>query len=91
MCSAGALRGRPASTTATRRRSVPVGPHVTAFEQMAPILATGEAVSPVHAQAVHSVHDAPPARWAPVWRTAAESELIRAFAETVEEHRPADL
>ncbi|MDA3645810.1 LysR family transcriptional regulator [Saccharopolyspora indica] len=79
---------------------IPIGPHATTFEQMIPILATGEAISPVHASARRlqrtdiafiPFHDAPLTRWALVWRTAAETDLIRAFAETVDEHGPISL
>jgi DNA-binding transcriptional LysR family regulator len=31
------------------------------------------------------VRDAPPARWALVWRTATETPVIRAFARTIRE------
>jgi hypothetical protein len=61
---------------------------------MIPILQSGEAVSPVHAQGPRvmpvpgivyvPIHDAPLQRWALVWRTAAETELLRAFARTAE-------
>lgn len=74
-------------------RPIPVGPTVTSFEQMLPILATGEAVSPVHAHAAQylpranivyvPIRDAPLASWALIWRTAAENDLIRAFARSV--------
>ncbi|MEH1093726.1 LysR family transcriptional regulator [Micromonospora sp. CPCC 205739] len=69
-----------------------VGPSVSNFQEMIPILATGEAVSPVHAQAARyyarpdiayvPIRDAPPARWGLIWRTGNETELIRSFART---------
>ncbi|MEV4176651.1 hypothetical protein [Nonomuraea sp. NPDC049709] len=50
----------------------------------------GEAVAPAHAHAARyftrpgiayvPIRDAPPARWALIWRTATESTLIRALA-----------
>ena len=54
-------------------RLIPIGPSVSNFQEMIPILVTGEAVSPVHAQAARyyarpdiayvPIHDAPPGRW----------------------------
>lgn len=89
-------------------RPIHVGPAVTAESEMLPILSNGEAVALVHSHAgrYHSrpdivyvpVHDAPPARWALLWRTASETDLIRSFAHTarqvgpgvVEDERSAD-
>ncbi|MFI5715533.1 LysR family transcriptional regulator [Nocardia sp. NPDC051750] len=72
---------------------IPVGPTVTTFEEMIPILATGEAVSPVHAHATQyarrpdvvylPIHDAPVAEWALVWRTATANDMIRALATAI--------
>ncbi|MEU8299026.1 hypothetical protein AB0C04_17285 [Micromonospora sp. NPDC048909] len=69
---------------------IKIGPTVSTFQEMIPILATGEAVSPVHAQAARyharpdrayvPIHDAPPARWVLIWRAGTETELIREFA-----------
>ncbi|WP_231927185.1 LysR family transcriptional regulator [Micromonospora zamorensis] len=71
-------------------RLIPIGPSVSNFQEMIPILVTGEAVSPVHAQAARyyarpdlayvPIHDAPPGRWGLIWRTGNETELIRSFA-----------
>jgi hypothetical protein len=71
-----------------------IGPSASSFQEMIPILVTGEAVSPVHAQATRyyarpdiayvPIRDAPPARWGLIWRTDAETELIRAFVRTAE-------
>ncbi|MER8046841.1 LysR family transcriptional regulator [Streptomyces sp. NPDC094032] len=71
-------------------RPLRVGPTVTTETAMLPILSNGEAVAFVHAHAGRSyaradlvyvpVHDAPPAHWALLWRTATETELIRSFA-----------
>ncbi|MFG3258656.1 LysR family transcriptional regulator [Streptomyces sp. NPDC048172] len=82
-------------------RSLTVGPTVTNFEQMLPILATGEAMSPVHAQGVRYVQrddiafvpleDAPMAHWALVWRAADENDLVRALADTTRTHGPLSL
>ncbi|WP_280235635.1 LysR family transcriptional regulator [Nocardia cyriacigeorgica] len=71
-------------------RTIPVGPTVTTFEEMLPILATGEAISPVHAHAAQyarrpdvvyrPIRDAPAAKWALVWRTATSNDVVRDFA-----------
>nr|WP_236646771.1 LysR family transcriptional regulator [Micromonospora acroterricola] len=73
-------------------RLIRIGPSVSNFQEMIPILATGEAVSPVHAQAARyyarpdiayvPIRDAPAARWGLIWRTGNETELIRSFAST---------
>ncbi|MFB9675712.1 hypothetical protein [Streptosporangium vulgare] len=34
------------------------------------------------------IHDAPPAQWALLWRTATETDLIRTFAHTAREVGP---
>ncbi len=74
-------------------RPITIGPIVSSFEEMLPILSTGEAVSPVHGHAVRyarrpdityrPITDAPPARWALVWRTTAETETIRALSTSL--------
>ncbi|GIE89836.1 LysR family transcriptional regulator [Actinoplanes regularis] len=79
-------------------RLIPIGPSVTNGQQMLPILASGEAVSPAHAHGRYyanapgitylPIRDAPPARFALIWRTAAETQLIRTFAELVAEAGP---
>ncbi|MFE9779386.1 LysR substrate-binding domain-containing protein [Streptomyces sp. NPDC005775] len=71
-------------------RPLRVGPTVTTETAMLPILSNDEAVAFVHSHASRSyaradlvyvpVHDAPPAHWALLWRTATETELIRSFA-----------
>ncbi|MEV4568979.1 LysR family transcriptional regulator [Nonomuraea sp. NPDC049419] len=76
-------------------RPIPVGPHVSHFMGMIPVIAGGEAVSPVHMHAARymtrsdiayvPIRDAPLARWALIWRTAAETDLIRALAQTAKE------
>jgi DNA-binding transcriptional LysR family regulator len=76
-------------------RPIPVGPHVSHFMEMIPVIASGEAVSPVHIHATRymtrsdiayiPIHDAPLAHWALIWRTAAETDLIRALAQTAHE------
>lgn len=71
-------------------RPIPIGPAATSSAEMLPLLANGEAVSPAHAHAARyfarpdiayvPIRDAPPAQWALIWRTAARSDLIQAFA-----------
>ncbi|MEW9552303.1 LysR substrate-binding domain-containing protein [Nonomuraea sp. NPDC050783] len=79
-------------------RPIPVGPHVSHFMEMIPVIAGGEAMSPVHLHAARymtrsdiayvPIHDAPLSRWALVWRTAVETDLIRALARTAEDVAP---
>ncbi|WP_410583440.1 LysR family transcriptional regulator [Amycolatopsis sp. lyj-108] len=76
-------------------RAIKIGPTATNWAEMFPILVTGEAVSPVHAHSIRyspgisfvPIDDAPPARWALVWRTDAATDLIRAFARTARDTR----
>ncbi|TYB57419.1 LysR family transcriptional regulator [Nonomuraea sp. PA05] len=73
-------------------RLIPIGPIVNNSAEMLPLLSNGEAVSPAHAHAARyfprpdityvPIHDAPPARWALIWRTAAQSDLVRDLAHT---------
>jgi DNA-binding transcriptional LysR family regulator len=77
-------------------RPITVGPTATNFLEMLPILSTGEAMSPIMATAARyylrpdiayvPIHDAPQARWALIWRAAAETDLVRAFVETARDH-----
>ncbi|QYC45513.1 HTH-type transcriptional regulator GltC [Nonomuraea coxensis DSM 45129] len=73
-------------------RPIPAGPVVDNSAEMLPLLSNGEAVSPVHAHAARyfprpdiayvPIHDAPPARWALIWRTTPQSDLIQDLART---------
>jgi hypothetical protein len=75
--------------------------HATNFQELITIVAAGNAVCPVHDHASRyyarpdirylPIADAPIARWALVWRTAAETDLIRAFAQVVTDHGPLQL
>ncbi|TDD49628.1 hypothetical protein E1288_19145 [Saccharopolyspora elongata] len=79
-------------------RPIKIGPHVNDLLELIPVLASGEAVSPVHAQTARyfarpdiafvPIRDAALAHWALVWRTASQTDLIRDFAQIVEEHGP---
>ncbi|MEV6773973.1 LysR family transcriptional regulator [Nocardia sp. NPDC051030] len=79
-------------------RTIPIGPTVANVLEMTPLIASGEAVSPMHEHARRyyphpqiayvPIKDAPPARWALIWRTATETDLIRAFAQAVAEVGP---
>lgn len=72
-------------------RPIPLGPAVATESAMIPILSNGEAVAVVHSHASRNyaradlayvpIRDAPPARWALLWRTATETDLIRSFAD----------
>jgi hypothetical protein len=82
-------------------RPINRGPIVANFQELITAVATGQAVCPVHAHARRyyarpdisyiTIADAPPCRWALVWRSAGESPLVRAFAETTEELGPLDI
>jgi DNA-binding transcriptional LysR family regulator len=79
-------------------RLIRIGPLVTTSAEMIPLLANGEAVSPAFAHSMRyfarpdlayvPIRDAPPGRWALVWRTATETALIRGFAETARDLGP---
>ncbi|MFI0421096.1 LysR family transcriptional regulator [Spongiactinospora sp. 9N601] len=76
-------------------RPIQIGPTVGTWEQMLPIVVSGEAVSPVHAHVARyysrpdiayiPITDALPARWALIWRTAGETDLVRAFVRNAEQ------
>jgi DNA-binding transcriptional LysR family regulator len=82
-------------------RPIVRGPHVANFQELITIVAAGNAVCPVHDHASRyyarpdirylPIADAPIARWALIWRTAAETDLIRAFAQVVTDHGPLQL
>ncbi|MEU7896281.1 LysR family transcriptional regulator [Nonomuraea sp. NPDC049152] len=84
-----------------RGRPIPIGPIVTNTEEMLPILSTGEAVTPGHLRATRyytrpdiayvPIHDAPPLQMTLIWRTSAENDVIRAFAEVVRDLGPLPL
>ncbi|MEJ3748643.1 LysR family transcriptional regulator [Actinomycetes bacterium KLBMP 9797] len=71
-------------------RAIPRGPFVANFQEIATVVAAGNAVCPVHEHATRyyarpdirylPIADAPPAQWALVWRTGAETPLTRTFA-----------
>lgn len=73
-------------------RPIPVGPVANNSAEMLPLLSNGEAVSPAHAHAARyfprpdiayvPIRDAPPAQWALIWRTSAQSELIQDLVST---------
>ncbi|MFD0733724.1 LysR family transcriptional regulator [Planotetraspora mira] len=68
-------------------RFIEIGPSVTNYADMIPIIVSGEAVSPgfthdarvmpVPGMTYVPIHDAPLAQWALVWCTAAENDLTR--------------
>ncbi|MEU2249677.1 LysR family transcriptional regulator [Streptomyces sp. NPDC019224] len=72
-------------------RPVPRGPRVTTWQEALSVVASGQATAAVPAEAPDfyawpglvflPIRDAPPCRWALAWRTAAETPLIRAYAD----------
>jgi DNA-binding transcriptional LysR family regulator len=82
-------------------RLIRVGPIAANSAEVIPLIANGEAVSPCFAHSVRyyarpdliymPIRDAPLAHWALIWRTATETSLIRAFAETSRDLGPITL
>ncbi|RMI35573.1 LysR family transcriptional regulator [Nocardia stercoris] len=78
-------------TTAPSGRPIPRTAHAANFQDMILLVATGKAITPVHAHAAAyyarpdvrylPLPDAPPARWALVWRRGGETSLVRDLAE----------
>jgi DNA-binding transcriptional LysR family regulator len=76
-------------------RPIPRGPKVSSWHEELSVVAAGQAVTIVAAEAAHfypwpnitylPVDDAKPIRWALVWRTATETEHIRAFNRVAQE------
>jgi DNA-binding transcriptional LysR family regulator len=72
-------------------RPIPRGPVVTTWQEVLAAVSAGTAVSPIQAEASRyyawpdiayvPIRDAPPSRWALIWRTAGETSLVRAFAQ----------
>ncbi|MFI1366733.1 LysR family transcriptional regulator [Streptomyces griseochromogenes] len=79
-------------------RPVPRGPQISTWQEALTAVATGQAVASVSGDiadfypwpnlAFVPIVDAPPARWAPVWRTAAESPLVRSFTQALSDAPP---
>ncbi|MFF4040948.1 LysR family transcriptional regulator [Streptomyces sp. NPDC001816] len=79
-------------------RPIPRGPQVSTWQEALTAVATGQAVASVSGDiadfypwpnlAFIPILDAPPSRWAPVWRRAAESPLIRSFTEALSDAPP---
>ncbi|MGW1724646.1 LysR family transcriptional regulator [Streptomyces sp. NPDC002306] len=79
-------------------RPVPRGPEVSTWQEILNTVATGDAVAAVSAEAADfypwphlafvPITDAPPCRWALVWRTAAETPLLRSFVQAVSDAPP---
>ncbi|MGW1893943.1 LysR family transcriptional regulator [Streptomyces sp. NPDC002004] len=80
-------------------RPIARGPEVSTWQETLATVAAGQAVAAVSAEAADfyawpslafvPIVDAPPCRWALVWRTAAESPLVRAFAQILSDAPPA--
>ncbi|MFI6514144.1 LysR family transcriptional regulator [Spirillospora sp. NPDC050679] len=79
-------------------RPIPRGPAVETVQEILAHVGAGHGTQPVPAHAVRyfarpdiayvPIHDSPALRWGLVWRTDAETPLLRAFAEVAEELRP---
>jgi DNA-binding transcriptional LysR family regulator len=79
-------------------RPIRRGPVVANFQELITAVAAGSAVCPVHDHANRyygrpdvrylPIVDAPLGHWAPVWRSAGETPLIRVFADVSEEIGP---
>jgi DNA-binding transcriptional LysR family regulator len=79
-------------------RPIRRGPRVATWQEAKTMVASGECVTPIQAEAAIyypwpgivylPIHDAPTYEWALVWRTAAETPLVRAFAEIAHEVGP---
>jgi DNA-binding transcriptional LysR family regulator len=79
-------------------RPIPIGPRVTNVWQMMAVASSGEEVSPVHVQSARyiirpdvtyvPIQDAPLSQWALIWRTDAETDLIRSLTKIVRDIGP---
>ncbi|GAB2704652.1 LysR family transcriptional regulator [Kitasatospora kifunensis] len=88
------LRQRAPLTTPSGR-PIAQGPAVESMQEMLALIAAAKGVFPLGAQmkryylrpdiAYVPIHDAPPLEWGLVWRTAAETPLLRAFSRTVQD------
>ncbi|WP_031488080.1 LysR family transcriptional regulator [Streptomyces bicolor] len=76
-------------------RPVPRGPVVTTFQEVESFVLSAGLAAVVHADGPRyyqrpgivylPIEDAPPGRWALIWRTAAETELVRAYVRAAED------
>jgi DNA-binding transcriptional LysR family regulator len=79
-------------------RPIRRGPTVSSWHEEMSVVASGQAVTAVASEAARfypwpkivyvPIRDAPPCRWAFVWRTAAETPLIRVFAQAAADAAP---
>lgn len=79
-------------------RPIPRGAKVSTWQEVLSAVSSGQAVAGVVAEmarfypwpslAFVPIRDAPPSEWVLAWRAAAETPLIRAFAQTVADHGP---
>ncbi|QFG24545.1 LysR family transcriptional regulator [Actinomadura sp. WMMB 499] len=82
-------------------RPIRRGPKAGEILEVIAAVASGQMVTPVHAQTARyfarpdivyiPIEDAPPARWALIWRNDAEAEAVRALARVIAEHGPLEL
>ena len=79
-------------------RPIPRGAQISTWQEALTAVATGQAVASVSGDiadfypwphlAFVPIVDAPPTRWAPVWRTAADTPLIRSFTQALADAPP---
>ena len=79
-------------------RPIQRGPKVATWQEVLAVVAAGDAVLPIQAEASRyypwpdiayiPIRDAQPSKWALIWRTAGETALVRAFARTAEDVAP---
>jgi DNA-binding transcriptional LysR family regulator len=72
-------------------RPIPRGPKVATWQEVLAAVSAGDAVMPIQAEASRyynwpdiayvPIQDAPPSEWALIWRSAAETPLVRAYAQ----------
>jgi DNA-binding transcriptional LysR family regulator len=72
-------------------RPIPRGPKVSTWQEVLAEVSAGNTVLPIQEEASRyyawpgiayvPIHDAEPSRWALIWRTAGETELVRAFVD----------
>lgn len=77
-------------------RPIPRGPRVASFQEILTTVSSGAAVVPVQVEAARfypwpslafvPIRDFPPSQWVFVWRTAAETPLIRAFVQAAADY-----
>jgi DNA-binding transcriptional LysR family regulator len=85
-------------TRTPQGRPIRRGPEVSSIQEVAAVVAAGEAICLVHAEAAQfyrwpglrylHLYDAPMGSWALIWPTAGETALVRALADAVRDADP---